>query len=337
MKPLLLVITLAVYVSSRCYGLVLPPHRIIKANKAFDIKKDILLVKSQENRLLSVDYEGNILKQHTPLHGVLQEAKLTPCGHVVRYVVDQEFHTIYFNDHVIISTTCPILSFGVYDHYVLVILKNHEIALFNLQTFSGRFIDFARLCMDFPCCATMCNNCVFVGTLTGEIVTLNDKLEHVCKVPQEVPVASTAICALPTEGDGVEITLAYIDKTLKKVNIGPVHNSGRARSWSTLPNRIRGQSRSRSQRVKVLSEKVYPVDFPYGDHTFIIDSKGSSYFRTFSFLCNTTIIKSRLSNKTAVLKPSLFKCDQKAPPLLEGKTLVVQVTDGEVLLVHLKL
>lgn len=311
-------VAIAALLPSCATGLLLPPHSIIKAKRALDISPTGVLLKTLDGNIDTVDFAGNLIRRHRRVHGDLLQAKLTREGDIVQYVVDDEYHTIYVNDEVAVASCYPVNSYTVQGDWVLTIFKNHEVHLCNLATGEGRSLDFARVYQDFPTCAAIDGDTICVGTLTGSVVVMDKNLgTSGTKIKSSEQAATTAISVLQcgrrerTRGPQFDITVGYINKSIRKISF----DVGRRR---------------------ILFDTQYPVEFPKGD-TFLIDTKVSPYFRTFTFLCGTSIIRNRISGKSAVLTPEHFTTSEKEIPLLADKVLALQINPKEVMVLNLKM
>lgn len=145
-----------------------------KVHRLFDAGKNHVLVESMEGQLQVVNIATRQAMIVPRNRGKLLGAKFASGKHIIQYIQDDEYHTLYDGDNVIMGTLNPVLSLIPYRTNLLTLTHGGEATRYNIKTGESRSLLCERNYRDFPTCARIYKGYLFMGTLLGSLIVVKE-------------------------------------------------------------------------------------------------------------------------------------------------------------------
>jgi hypothetical protein len=182
-----------------------------KVHRLFDAGKKHVLVESMEGRLEVVNIVTGDVTSVPRNRGTLLGAKFASGKHIIQYIQDDEYHTLYDGDNVIMGTLNPVLSLIPYRTNLLTLTHGGEATRYNIKTGESRSLLCERNYRDLPTCARIYKNYLIIGTLLGSLIIIREsdmapviyERHHLC--------VSVGGMSIDSHGNNVRVTTLHND------------------------------------------------------------------------------------------------------------------------------
>lgn len=153
------------------YGVM---HPQLQVRRLFDYGAEHALVEDMQGHLQSVNMVTH-KKVSVPCNrGTLLGAKFASRKQILQYVKDEDFHTVYTGDRVVMGALNPVIAMVPYRTKLLTLAHGGEIMQYNFESGESRSLLCARHYRDSPTCVRVHGDYLFMGTLLGSLIVVKE-------------------------------------------------------------------------------------------------------------------------------------------------------------------